>query len=89
MVFKPQQRIERDATELRIIQITLFDGLYKEDHPNGKRWAEVEIRVDDQNGQPMNWVIADLTKHLPPAMVQKAIDFQNAVRDIAEQEILP
>ena len=89
MAFEREETINRIPTEVRTIEIILFDGLYEEDHPEGKRWGKFEIRVDDQFGQPMNWKRGDIWPHLTSGIKQQLLDFMAWVRNKAEQEILP
>ena len=89
MTFDPQPTIQRIPTEIRTVEVTLFDGLYKEDHPYGKKWARAQIRVDDQLGQTVKHLHIDLSNHLSPAMIQQLIDFMDFLRNKAETEILP
>jgi hypothetical protein len=89
MAFNPEPQIQRTPTEIRTITVELFDGLYNDDSPDGKKYAHFEVRIDDQFGQPMNWRRGDLTNHLTPAQIQQLIDFMTMLRNKAESEILP
>ena len=88
MAFEPEPQIQRVPTEIRTLTVELFDGLYDEDSPEGKKYARFEIRVDDQFGQPMNWHRGDLTNHLTQQQIQQLIDFMSMLRQKAENEIL-
>lgn len=51
--------------------------------------ATYNIRVLDQNGDPLRFLVGDLVSHLTAGQTQGIVDFLATMRAKAETEVLP